>query len=133
VTSTPPGASPIPPDVADAVTPKGGFIIWCRARLGLDGLKIVPTGVEIVRQNEHLKLRLRRWIAIVAGTAALGQVVCADLVFIRYASHGMHWRVPAGAIEAWLAATVVQVIGIVLVITRSLFPASQSHMGGDGS
>lgn len=34
----------------------------------------------------------------------------------------MHWQVPTAAIQAWLAATVVQVIGIVLVITRSLFP-----------
>ena len=48
--------------------------------------------------------------------------MAADLVFIKYA-HEKGWGdLPVGAIQAWLAATVVQVVGVVLVIARSVFP-----------
>jgi hypothetical protein len=87
------------------------------------------TDDEIQTANERLKLRLRKWLAIIAGCAALAQVATADIVFILYASHGRHWNVPTAAIQAWLAATVVQVIGVVLVITRSLFPATTDTQG----
>lgn len=83
------------------------------------------TDSELVTENERLKLKQRKVLALVAGMAALFQVLCADAVFVTYAWHGMHWRVPAAAIESWLAATVVQVIGVVLVITRSLFPSNK--------
>jgi len=82
------------------------------------------TDDEIKTENERLKLTQRRTIARVAGLAAVAQVVCADVVFVVYAARGVHWKIPTAAIDAWLAATVVQVIGIVLVITRSLFPTS---------
>lgn len=85
------------------------------------------TDGEIQTANEHLKLRLRRGIGIFAGLTAFFQVICADVVFILYAQRGMHWRLPVAAIEAWLAATVIQVIGIVLVITRSLFPSPKDN------
>ncbi len=49
------------------------------------------------------------------------QVITANVVFILYADHN-GWQIPAGAIQAWLVATVVQVIAVVLVITRSLYP-----------
>jgi hypothetical protein len=35
---------------------------------------------------------------------------------------GADWDLPAGVIEVWLGATVVQVVGIVLIVTRHLFP-----------
>lgn len=53
------------------------------------------------------------------------QIGIADLVFYRYGSAN-GWEIPVSAIQAWLAAVVVQVISVVLVITRYLFPA-----GGD--
>jgi hypothetical protein len=80
------------------------------------------TDDEITTENEQVKLDLRRRIGWFALLLTGGQVFCADVVFILYAWLGMHWVVPTAAIQAWLAATVVQVIGIVLVITRSLFP-----------
>ena len=55
------------------------------------------------------------------------QVLIADVAFYWYGFehviNGRRWQIPAGAIQVWLAATVVQVIGIVLVIARSLFPS----------
>jgi hypothetical protein len=35
---------------------------------------------------------------------------------------GEHWHLSTAVIDVWLAATVVQVVGIVLVVTRNLFP-----------
>jgi hypothetical protein len=84
------------------------------------------TDDEIITENEQVKLNLRRRIGWFALLLTAAQVACADVVFIIYASLGMHWRVPTAAIQAWLAATVVQVIGIVLVIVRSLFPPGEN-------
>ncbi|HEV3321550.1 MAG TPA: hypothetical protein VG147_05090 [Solirubrobacteraceae bacterium] len=63
------------------------------------------------------------------------QIVIADIAFYWYGyehvESGHHWQIPAGAIQVWLGATVVQVIGIVLVIARSLFPSdTKSDQGG---
>lgn len=54
------------------------------------------------------------------------QLAIADLVFFIYAWVGEDWKVPTAAINVWLSATVVQVIGIVLVITQNLFPRRDS-------
>jgi hypothetical protein len=55
------------------------------------------------------------------------QILIADVAFYWYGyehvTGGYRWQIPAGAIQVWLGATVVQVIGIVLVIARSLFPS----------
>jgi hypothetical protein len=83
----------------------------------------VRTDTEIRTQNEEVKLKLRRHIGYFAMILTGLQVVCAYVVFIVYAADGLNWKVPTAAIESWLAATVIQVIGIVLVITRSLFPS----------
>ncbi len=52
-------------------------------------------------------------------------ILIADYVFYRYGQEhvvGNHdWQIPVGAIQVWLGATVVQVIGVVLVIARALF------------
>ncbi len=53
------------------------------------------------------------------------QVAIADTAFYIY-GYENGWHIPANAIEVWLAATVIQVIGVVLVIARSLFPARRS-------
>jgi hypothetical protein len=44
-------------------------------------------------------------------------------VFITYAWVGHDWSVPAGVVQVWLGATFVQIVGVVIVITRSLFPS----------
>jgi hypothetical protein len=55
------------------------------------------------------------------------QILIADVAFYWYGYehvvHRHHWQIPTGAIQVWIGATVVQVIGIVLVIARSLFPS----------
>lgn len=52
-----------------------------------------------------------------------GQVFIADAAFYIY-GFANQWEIPTAAITTWLAATVVQVIGVVLVIVRNLFPTA---------
>lgn len=57
-----------------------------------------------------------------AALALMGaQVVTADVGFFMYGS-GNHWHIAPQAMDVWLAAAVVQVIGVVALITKSLFP-----------
>jgi hypothetical protein len=72
------------------------------------------------RREEH---ELRKTVATWVYRATAVQVAAADVVFIIYAWVGRDWDVPVEAISAWLGATVVQVIAVLLVITRYLFPA----------
>ena len=51
---------------------------------------------------------------------AVVQLAVADAAFLIYGFWN-DWRVPAVAIDGWLGATMVQTIGVVLVIVRALF------------
>lgn len=50
------------------------------------------------------------------------EIVVANAVFIVFAWVGEKWKLETAVIDVWLGATVVQVVGIVLVVTRHLFP-----------
>ena len=78
--------------------------------------------IERAKAREHEgNVWLRRIIAVSAPLVMLVQLAFADYVFWRYAE-AHDWRVPTAAINAWLGATVVQVIGVVLVVVSYLFP-----------
>lgn len=72
-------------------------------------------------QDQANTLSLRRGI----GIAAIGfmgfQLLVADAVFLIYGFYNS-WDIPAVVIDGWLAAVVIQVVGVVLVVARSLFP-----------
>jgi hypothetical protein len=72
---------------------------------------------EIV-QDRQLKLAYANWLRWLLGA----QLAIADAVFIVYAWAGRGWQLDPAVIDVWLGATVVQVVGIVLVVTRHLFP-----------
>jgi hypothetical protein len=71
-----------------------------------------------LEQDRKLKLAYATWLRWLL----VGQLVTADLVFTVYAWAGRGWHLDTSVIDAWLGATVVQVVGIVLVVTRHLFP-----------
>lgn len=50
------------------------------------------------------------------------QLIVVNGIFGVYAALGYDWRPPSGAVQVWLAATFVQIVSVVVVITRSLFP-----------
>jgi Na+/H+ antiporter NhaA len=74
------------------------------------------------RRDLAQDIKLKKWYAI-ALLAGLGvQMAIADGVFIAYAQVGAHWNIDASVMQAWLSATVVEVVGVVFVVTRYLFP-----------
>lgn len=50
------------------------------------------------------------------------QMLATNVVFCFYAWHGWDWMVPDGVMLGWLGATVVELIGVVAVVVRYLFP-----------
>jgi hypothetical protein len=70
-------------------------------------------------EQEHgLRQSYADWIIRVLGA----QLLVADAVFVIFAWVGENWELSPGVIEVWLAATVVQVVGVVAIVTRHLFP-----------
>ena len=75
---------------------------------------------QLFAEQEHgLRQRYADWIIWLLGVQLLG----ADLIFVVYAWAGRGWELSPGVIEVWLGATVVQVVGVVTVVTRHLFPS----------
>jgi hypothetical protein len=78
-------------------------------------------------EQEHgLRQRYADWIIWLLGA----QFVIADAVFVTFAWAGLSWALPPGVVEVWLAATVVQVVGIAAIVTRHLFP---TRVGSEAS
>lgn len=77
---------------------------------------------EIAAKSADDDRQLREGIANKTFKAAAIQVVIADLVFGVYGFWN-GWDIPGVTMDAWLSATVVQVIAVALVIARSLFPS----------
>jgi hypothetical protein len=88
-----------------------------------------PTGPAAVedelerarKRNATTDSRLREVLGFGALFFAGAQLIVADVAFYKYGIHA-HWQIPTEAIVGWLGATVIQVIGIVLVIAKYLFP-----------
>ncbi|MGX6447066.1 hypothetical protein ACVU7I_03195 [Patulibacter sp. S7RM1-6] len=87
-------------------------------------------------QAARQKLANRRRVANGALVLMALQIVIVDLLVTLIAKHH-DWSLNDGVFKTWLWATVVQVISIVLVITRYLFPKgapddlSMSEYGSD--
>ena len=93
--------------------------------------------VALYRQHEELnrardRLRteqenreLRGWFAKGAVVVMLVQIVAANAIFVWYGDTN-GWQIGAAAISAWLGATAVQVVGVVLVVMNYLFPRGGS-------
>lgn len=87
---------------------------------------LVP--IDAVQARAAIKLRardsdvrLKRLLAIFAVSAVGAQLAAADLVFVRWML--LDGDAPSDTvILAWLSATVVEVIGIVAIVARNLFP-----------
>ena len=74
---------------------------------------------QLFAEQEHgLRQSYAEWIIRVLGA----QLLIADAVFIVFAWAGRRWDLSPGVIEIWLAATVIQIVGVVAIVTRHLFP-----------
>jgi hypothetical protein len=75
-------------------------------------------------QDIKLKKRYATWLLWLITI----QLILADTVFVAYAWAGEHWHLDASVIQVWLVATLVELIGVALVITRYLFPRRDRQM-----
>lgn len=82
--------------------------------------------VETKRERDKQEIELRRTYANGLLRILTGQLVIADAVFVAFAWAGKDWNLSTAVIDTWLGAVVVQVIGVVLVVTRHLFPQRDS-------
>lgn len=98
-------------------------------------LAALPDSTAVPKLDPHaaahgqqtLKFRgIYGWVLL---GALLAQLALADSVFVVYAWRGVGWDIPGVVMTAWLSATVVEVIGVVYAITRSLFPLADRATG----
>lgn len=71
--------------------------------------------------DAELDVKLKKLVARIALGAMAAQILIADVVFVIWGSTN-GWAIDTAAISSWLGATVIEVIGVVFVITSYLFP-----------
>ena len=83
---------------------------------------------DLKRKDLQQDIDLKRMYAI-AVLGGLGiQTAIADYFFYRY-GQGVKWQISSTVMSTWTSATVVEVVGIVLVVTRYLFPRRDQTPG----
>lgn len=98
------------------------IIATARARTGREVDELPPVLKHLPQKDHHQDIKLKR-IYAVSLLIALGiQLLIADGVFVAYVWAGENWRVSPDVVNVWMGAAVVQVIGVVIVVTRYLFP-----------
>lgn len=87
----------------------------------LDSLDAQQARAAVKLRARDLDVRLKRILAIFVVAAVGAQLVVADLVFAKWMLFGA--AAPSDTVVvSWLSATVVEVIGIVAIVARNLFP-----------
>jgi predicted Kef-type K+ transport protein len=91
----------------------------------------IETEVDALREalaSEMQNRRLRYPIAIGALVVMVLQVVVSNAIFGWYGDTNA-WSISAAAISAWMGATVVEVVAVVLVVMNYLFPPERQKYG----
>jgi hypothetical protein len=76
---------------------------------------------ELTVQDRRQRVQLKRHLAYGAFAAVGLQLLVANAAFYVY-GFANAWEIEPEVMVAWLSATVVETIGIVLIIARNLFP-----------
>lgn len=87
----------------------------------------VTQEIDAKRERDKQEIELRRTYARGLLVILTGQLIVADIVFWVFAETGKKWILSTAVINTWLAAVVVQVIGVVTVVTLHLFPRREAH------
>lgn len=95
-----------------------------RAARSIQNLK-PSTSLEDQDRGQNIRLKKIYAIGLLSGLAA--QLLIADAAFWFYMALGKHWNLSPAVIDIWLGATLVEVVGIVLVVTQHLFPAATAR------
>jgi hypothetical protein len=73
---------------------------------------------EDFRQDMELRRKYAKRMLWILGA----ELSFVNGTFFLYTWLGVHWKIPGTTMQVWLSSTVVQVVGIVFVVTRYLFP-----------
>lgn len=94
-----------------------------RSAAFLEGVRAQPASFDgLNRQKRKNEVDLHRRVGNGALLLMVAQLLIADTAFYIYGFKNA-WDIPTAAITTWLAATVIQIVGVVLVIAKSLFPS----------
>jgi hypothetical protein len=74
-------------------------------------------------------IKLKRFYGRVMLILMTLQLVAVNAGFLLYSWKGYDWRPPDGVVQVWVTATFVQIVSVVVVITRSLFPGGKAETG----
>jgi hypothetical protein len=85
--------------------------------------------IDLKRKSAEQEYELRKTYARGILWLLCIEMTVANAVFVAFAWVGEHWKLETAVIDVWLGATVVQVVGVVLVVTRHLFPERGSKRG----
>lgn len=110
-------------DGGEEVAPSEAAVVEIADAGGGREIDKLPAPLQNLPQKDHAQdIRLKRIYAL-ALLVGLGiQVAIVDAVFVGYAWAGVNWNVSEPVMGIWLGATVINVIGVVLVVTNCLFP-----------
>lgn len=89
---------------------------------GADDHAGLPSAEELKRYDDRDRVALRRRYADWLLRLLIAQLAVADVVFVLYAALGREWRLSTGVVDSWLAATFLEVTGIVVLVVKYLFP-----------
>lgn len=89
---------------------------------------------KLKADREEQSNKLRERVATKSLKFVTGQLVVTNFVVFGYVflSFWFDHSVPSDVMVAWMASTFVEVIGILWVITRSLFPFNDAYRDKDG-
>jgi hypothetical protein len=85
--------------------------------------------IELKREAFNQELDLRKKYANWLILGMFVQLAIADLAFFLVASLGFGWKLDASIMNVWLGGTVIQVVSIVVVVARHLFPRRDKALG----
>lgn len=76
---------------------------------------------EVQLRDDSQTVTLKGWLAGGSFVVVALQLAAANVAFFVY-GFANDWHIDTKVMMAWMAATVVETVGIVYVIARSLFP-----------
>ncbi len=83
--------------------------------------------IELKKEYATQEIELRETYAKGLLAILAVELVVVNVIFWIYAEQGKNWNIPDGVIQIWLGATVVEIVGVVTVVTRYLFPNRNSQ------
>ena len=79
------------------------------------------------KRDKEQDLRLKGiygiWVLVIVSV----QVLVVNVLMFLYAGLGRHWDVTGTVLQVWLSATVVELIGVLAIVARYLFPRRDGH------